>query len=57
MVKQDANVFNQKNTKGNNNGIVINNLSEKLIEQYELRIQEKENYIIKLEKLVDKLTS
>lgn len=57
LLKQDTNTFNQHNTKGNNNGIVINNLSEKLMEQYELRLQEKDSYITKLEKLVNKLTS
>lgn len=55
LLKQDTNTFNQTNTKGSNNGIVINNLSEKLIEQYELRLKEKDNYIAKLERLVDKL--
>lgn len=54
LLRQDFNTFNQNNTEGDNNGIVINNLSEKLIEQYELRLAEKDTYIAKLEKLLDK---
>lgn len=45
LVKQDAVIINQKNKKGNNNGTVI-----KLIEQFEIRLKEKENHIKQLEK-------
>lgn len=55
LLKQDTNTFNQNNKEGSNNGIVINNLSEKLIEQYEQRLQEKDTYIVKLETMIDKL--
>lgn len=48
LLKQDTNTFNQTNTEGNNNGIVINQISEKLIEQYELRIKEKNQQILEL---------
>ncbi len=41
-------VFNQKNKKGDNNGLVINQLSEKLIEQYEIRLREKDEIIAEL---------
>ena len=34
--------FNYTDVKGGNNGFVINNVSEKLIEQYELRIKKLE---------------
>ena len=41
--------FNTHNNEGRNNGFVINNVSEKLIEQYELRIKklEEENKYLK----------
>lgn len=50
LVKQDSVIINQNNKKGNNNGTVINLISEKLIEQFEIRIKEKETYINELEK-------
>ena len=39
ILSDDKLVFNQKNKKGDNNGLVINQLSDKLIEQYEERIK------------------
>lgn len=57
LLKQESiQIGTIKDTNGAvfNNG-TINNLSEKLIEQYELRLQEKDTYIIKLETMVDKL--
>src|SRR5690606_29346332 len=40
LLSDDKYVFNQHNKKGDNNGLVINQLSEKLIQQYEERIRE-----------------
>lgn len=40
LLNDDKYVFNQYNKKGDNNGLVINQLSEKLIQQYEERIRE-----------------
>lgn len=48
LLSDDKLVFNQKNTKGDNNGLVINYLSEKLIEVYEKQIAEKDNIINQL---------
>lgn len=45
LLIDDKLVFNQNNKKGDNNGVVINYLSEKLIEQYEIRIKEKDEII------------
>ena len=42
------------NNSGVNNGFVINNLSEKLIEQYELRIKKLEEETKYLKNLLDK---
>lgn len=42
LVMDEKLVFNQTNKNGDNNGLVINNLSEKLCEQYELRLKEKD---------------
>lgn len=47
--------FNTNNSTGVNNGLVINNLSEKLIEQYELRIKKQEEEIAYLKSLLDKM--
>ncbi|WP_310555271.1 helix-turn-helix transcriptional regulator [Flavobacterium sp.] len=52
LLKEDGFVFNQKNKKGDNNGLVINQLSEKLIEQYELRLKEKDEIIADLKSKV-----
>lgn len=55
LLSDDKLVFNQKNTKGDNNGLVINYLSEKLIELYEKQINEKDNKIEDLNlKLLEK---
>ncbi len=51
LLKQDSIVINQNQQGGNsNNAYVINQLSEKLIEQYELRLQEKDELITLLRK-------
>ena len=46
--------FNYTDVKGGNNGFVINNVSEKLIEQYELRIKKLEEESKYLKNLLDK---
>ena len=46
--------FNTHNNEGGNNGFVINNVSEKLIEQYELRIKKLEEESKYLKNLLDK---
>ena len=43
-----------QNNSGVNNGFVVNNLSEKLIEQYELRIKKLEEENKYLKNLLDK---
>lgn len=48
ILSDDKLVFNQKNKKGDNNGLVINQLSDKLIEQYEERIKELKTTISEL---------
>lgn len=55
ILKDDSLIFNQKNKTGSNNGLVINHLSEKLIEQYEIRLAEKENIIKQLQGEIDNL--
>jgi transcriptional regulator with XRE-family HTH domain len=39
LLKEQGIIFNQKNTKGSNNGIVHNNFSLELKEQYEAQIK------------------
>lgn len=46
--------FNQSNFTATNNGLILNNLSEKIIEQYELRIKKQEEEIAYLKGLLDK---
>ena len=46
--------FNTHINEGGNNGFVINNVSEKLIEQYELRIKKLEEETKYLKNLLDK---
>lgn len=49
ILKEDGLTINQNNNKGNN-GIIFNQLSEKLIEQYEIRLKEKDELIAELRK-------
>lgn len=54
LIKQD-NISISYNKGKSINGFIINQLSEKTIEQYEIRLKEKDIYIAKLEKeLADK---
>ena len=50
----DENMSFYQNNSGVNNGFVVNNLSEKLIEQYELRIKKLEEETKYLKNLLDK---
>ncbi len=55
LLRQESIVVN-KDQRGGNGAFVINyNLSDKLIAQYESRLQDKDNYINKLEKIIDNL--
>lgn len=47
LLKQDTIIVNQ-NQQGGNGAFIINQISEKLIEQYELRIKEKDQQIFEL---------
>ncbi len=54
LLKQDKIIVNQiKHQEGGNNGYIINQLSDKLIEQYEIRIKEKDELITHLKKLLE----
>ncbi|MEN2435597.1 helix-turn-helix transcriptional regulator [Weeksellaceae bacterium A-14] len=57
FLTDDKLAFYQTNSTGANNGLVINQLSEKIIEQYELRIKklDEENQYLKL--LLDKFVN
>jgi transcriptional regulator with XRE-family HTH domain len=55
LLSEDKIILNQHNTKGNNNGIVINQISEKLIEHLEKRITEKDELIAELRNIIAKL--
>lgn len=48
ILKEDGLTFYNQKNKGGNNGLVINQLSEKLIEQYEIRLREKDEIIAEL---------
>uniref|UniRef100_UPI00404B4400 helix-turn-helix domain-containing protein n=1 Tax=Gelidibacter sp. TaxID=2018083 RepID=UPI00404B4400 len=53
LLKNDTLIVNQ-NQQGGNGAFIINQLSDKLIQQYELRLHDKDQYIKRLEKLLDK---
>jgi transcriptional regulator with XRE-family HTH domain len=48
ILKEDGLTFYNQKNKGGNNGLVINQLSEKIIEQYEIRLREKDEIIAEL---------
>ncbi|MFY8111159.1 MAG: helix-turn-helix domain-containing protein [Flavobacterium sp.] len=50
LLKEEGFSFHQNNKKGDNNGLVINQISDKLIEQYEIRLKEKDEVIADLRK-------
>ena len=51
----NQNVKNKNNTVNTENGYIINHLSEKLIDQYEARIAEKEAALTKQESMINEL--
>ena len=55
LLKDEGLSFNQKNKKGDNNGLVMNQISDKLIEQYEIRLKEKDEVIADLKQLIKEL--
>ena len=57
LLSDEKIILNQKNKKGDNNGLVINQLSEKLIDQYEKRINEKDDIIKELKETIAELKS
>jgi transcriptional regulator with XRE-family HTH domain len=55
LLSEEKIIFsNNQNGGTSNNALIINQLSEKVIEQYELRINEKDQVINQLTKLIDK---
>ena len=57
LLSDEKIIFNQNNKKGDNNGLVINQLSDKLIDQYEKRINEKDDIIKELKETIAELKS
>ena len=57
LLSDEKIILNQKNKKGANNGLVVNHLSEKLIDQYEKRINEKDDIIQELKETIAELKS
>jgi transcriptional regulator with XRE-family HTH domain len=62
LLSDEKIILTQNNKKGSNNGVVMNHLSEKLIEQFEKqlvekdkRIEEKDVYILELKQTIEKL--
>ena len=53
LLKGESLVFNQKNS-GGQNGVIINQLSEKIIDQYEKRIAELKESIVFLQSQLKK---
>jgi transcriptional regulator with XRE-family HTH domain len=52
LLSDEKIILNQKNKKGDNNGLVFNSLSEKLIDQYEKRLIEKDERIKELKDII-----
>jgi len=57
LLKEQGVTFNQSNNefKDNSGSYIVNNLPEKLIEQYESRIKEKEDIILLLQEKINHL--
>lgn len=55
FLAEEKMAFYQTNSSGANNGLVINQLSERLIEQYEMHIKRLEEEVSYLKSLLDKL--
>lgn len=54
LLREDGLTFYNQKNKGGNNGLIINQLSEKLIEQYEQRIAEQKQEILELKAKIAK---
>lgn len=54
FLKNEALSFYNTDNKGGNNGLVINQISDKIVEQYELRIKGLEEEISYLKNLLEK---
>jgi transcriptional regulator with XRE-family HTH domain len=55
LLSEENKIFNKQHSDGiSNNSIILNQLSEKVIEQFEIRIKEKDDYIELLTKIIDK---
>lgn len=58
LLSEDKIIMNNNQSGGtSNNALVINQLSEKIIEQFELRIKEKDKLIDRLSVLIDKFSN
>lgn len=55
ILKEDGLSFYNRENKGGQNGLIINNLPEKLIEQYEERINEFKIIITELKETIKEL--
>ena len=55
ILKDQGLTISQKNKEGDNNGLVINQLSEKLMEQYDIRLVEKDEIIKELKQTIIEL--
>jgi transcriptional regulator with XRE-family HTH domain len=53
ILKNEKVSHTNQNTKRGNNGVIINQLSQKLIEQYEIRLKEKDEIIAELRKKLE----
>ena len=53
ILKAEKESPTNQNPKRGNNGVIINQLSEKLIEQYEIRLKEKDEIISELRKRLE----
>nr|WP_315157717.1 helix-turn-helix transcriptional regulator [uncultured Flavobacterium sp.] len=55
LLKDEGLSFHQNKKKGDNNGLVMNQISDKLIEQYEIRLKEKDEAIADLKQVIKEL--
>ncbi len=55
LLSDDKVILNNQQSGGtSNNALIMNQLSEKVIEQFEIRIKEKDELIQRLNKIIDK---
>lgn len=55
LLSDEKIILTQNNKKGNNNGLVINQISEKLIEQFEKQLIEKDKRLAEKDELIKEL--